>query len=311
MAQNRAIIDKLLTNVSSALVPEGYVSEVALPTIRCSQQTGKLGKYGQAHLRIENTLVGGEGKYRRVKSITRSTTSYTIDGHGLEGLVTESDYRNVELPYKAESDEVIGLSTKLWLEKESALATTLSDTSVMTQNTTLSSTAQFSDYANSDPLAKFKTARSSVRAGCGLPPDTAIMDWGVADCLAYHPQILDALGFKQNRAGSLNYEELARALGVQRILVARPVYNSAKEGQTDVLANVWGKHIIFAVLPLQAQVYQTSLGYMVRYENKQPRQVYKYDPQNPPNSTAILCEDQYDMLISNAGAGYLIKDAIA
>jgi hypothetical protein len=89
------------------------------------------------------------------------------------------------------------------------------------------------------------------------------------------------------------------------------MYNSANEGQTDSLAAVWGKHIIFGVLPLQAQVRQVSLGYLVQYAGEAPRKVYKYAVNNPPESNAILVEDNYDMFISNANAGYLIKNAIA
>ncbi len=311
MSQTRAIVDKLLTNVSSALIPEGYVSEELLPQINVVQTTGKLAKYGTNHLRIETTVTGGRGQYRRVETQSRTTTSYQVDGHGLEGLVTQDDYRNVEQPYDAERDESLGLSTVLWLGKEKGLADTLTSTAVLSQNTTLSGTSQFNDYENSDPLTKFATARGTIRTGCGLPPNKAIMDWAVFNKLRFHPQMLDSLGYKYAKPGGLNEAELAVALGVQKIYIAKAVFESANEGQSSSLAAVWGKHIVFFYAPDSAGIMQTSLGYYVKYANKQPRQVYKYPVNNPPESTGILCEDSYDMLISNAGAGYLIKDAIA
>lgn len=311
MAQVKAIVDKLLSQASSMFVPQGYISESALPSIQVKEKTGLLGKYGNSHLRIENTLKAGRGKYRRVETITRSTQTYTIEGHGLEGLVTPDDYRNVELPFKAEEDETLGLSTSVWLGKEKGLADTLSDTAILTQNTTLSGTAQYSDYLNSDPLDDFKTARSAVRDGCGIAPDTVCLDWAVWNCLRFHPQMLDSLGYKDNRPGGLDLKELASAMGVKRILFAESMYNSAKEGQSDVLAPVWGKHIVFGVLPIKAQVRQVSLGYLIQYIGKSPRKVYKWAVNNPPESNAILVEDEYDMFISNATAGYLIKDSIA
>lgn len=311
MSQLVAVQDTLLTNVSSIFVPEGYVSEDVLPLVVTKEKTGKLAKYGNNHLRIEHSLSGGKGQYRRVEAITRSTTGYEVESHGLEGLVTEDDYRNVQAPYKAEEDEVIGLSTLIWLNKESALADTLTSTSVMTQNATLSGTAQFSDYANSDPLDKFKTARLAVRDGCGLPPNFAVMDWKTANTLAYHPGILEALGFTMNRAGQLSDQELAKALGVERLYIAKAMYNSAKEGQTDVLAAVWGKHIVFGVAPVKAAPYQVSLGYRVALEGQSQKRVFKNPVFNPPNSKSILVDDSYDFLISNALAGYLLKNVIA
>lgn len=311
MAQLKAIVDKLLTDVSSAYVPKGYISEALLPLITVKQKTGKLGKYGSSHLRIEHSLVGGRAEYRRVEPILRLTTSYDVESHGLEGMVTEDDYSNVEAPFDAEKDEVMGLTTMIWLGKERALAETLTSTAVLTQNTTLVGTAQFSDYNNSDPLGVFKAARLAIWNGCGTAPDTASMPWDVANTLAYHPAILDALGFTQNRAGQLSPQELAKAMGVEKLLIADAKYNSAKEGQTDALASVWNKDIVFSVTPNAAQKYQTSLGYRVALSGRSARRVFKSSVDNPPNSTKILVDDSYDFLISNAAAGYLVKNAIA
>jgi hypothetical protein len=311
MAQNVAILDRLLTQAASGYVPPSYLAEMILPEINVKETTGKLGKYGTSHLRIENTVTGGRGAYRRVQAMTRTTTDYKIDGHGLEGVVTKDDYRNVQLPFKAEEDEALGLSTMLWLEKEKLLADTLVDTAVISQSVTLAGPDQYSDLDNSDPLDDFKTARATVKAGCGVPPNLGIMSWEVWNLLQNHPQLLDSLGFKYDRPGGLNEAELAKCMGVKKLIIGEAMYESANEGQTSALAPVWGKHIIFAVAPEKAAVMQVSLGYMVRYEGGQPRKVYKYPIPNPPGTNAILVEDEYDMLISNAAAAYSIKSAIA
>lgn len=311
MAQLKAIVDKLLTNVSNMYIPEGYISEQVLPLLAVKQKTGKLAKYGSNHIRIEHSLVGGRGEYRRVEPILRDSDSYSVESHGLSALVTEDDYRNVELPYDAEKDEVLGLSNLIWLNKEYALASTLSSTSVLTQNVTLTGTDQFNDYTNSDPLGDFKTARLAVYDGCGLPPNKAIMSWEVANTLAYHTQILESLGFAYNRAGQLSDQELAKAMGVEKLYIAKPKYNSAAEGQTAALTSIWGKHVVFFYAPDSAAKYQTSLGYRVAMSDQTQKRVFKNAVNNPPNSTEILCDDSYDFVISNAKAGYLIKDAIA
>jgi hypothetical protein len=81
-----------------------------------------------------------------------------------------------------------------------------------------------------------------------MAPNMAIMDWSVAEALRYSPKLLD-LGFKYLSKGGLTNEGLAVAMGVQQILIANVMYNSAKEGQSDSLASVWGKHIVFAYAP--------------------------------------------------------------
>lgn len=312
MAQTKAIVNKLLTNASKAFFPTGFIAENILPKIMVKQASGTLAGYTNHHLRIINSVMGGRGKAPRIEGVVRTQSdSYQIINHGLEGLVTKDDYDNVEAPYDAEKDEMIGIKTMLAISREKAIADSLTSTSVLTQNTTLSGQSQFSDYTNSDPLGKFKDARLAVKDGCGVAPDTAIMSWEVADTLQFHPGILESLGFAMNRAGQLTYDELAKALKVRRLLVADASYNTAKEGQADSLAPIWGKHIIFGVMPQSAQKYQVSLGYTIRKTGEVAGTVYKYPENNPPESNVILVTDNYDDLLSNVKAAYLIKNAVA
>lgn len=312
MAQLKAIIDKLLTRVSNAYIPEDmdYVSEKWAPNLQVAQNSGKIGNYGKDHLRIVNTVMGGRGKAPRLQSITRSSNTYLVEPHGLEGLVTKEDYRNVEDPYDAERDETLGLTTVLWLGKEKALADSLGSTSTITQNVTLSGTSQYNDYTNSDPLGDFKTARSTVRAN-GVPPNRAIMDWAVADTLAYHPGILEALGYTQNRAGQLSEAELAKAMGIQMLHIARAIYNTADEGQSDSLGAVWGKDIVFYYAPMAAGRYQKSVGYYITLSGQGSRQVSKTPTSNPPGGTEIVVVDDYDQVLVDVNDAYLIDSAIA
>ncbi len=311
MSQMKGIIDPLLTDASSMYIPEGCIADKFLPPIKSTQYTGKLGAYGSNHLRIESTVVGGKGKYRQVESIVRSTSGFEIEGHGLTGIVTKYDYKNVKDPFDAENDESLGVSTILLLEKEKGLADALTSSTIMTQYTTLSGTSQLSDYTNSDPVSKFNAAKAAVRDGSGAVANVAVMDYKVAEVLRYHPQLLDLLGFKFQKPGGLGDSELCKALGVDAVFIPNAMYNSAKEGQTAVLAAVWGKHIVFAQVPKSAVKRQVSLGYNIRLDDGQPRKVYKQPLFNPPGATEILVEDEYDMVLSNVLAGYLIKDAVA
>lgn len=309
--QMTAIVDKILSGVSQGYFPQGYISESILPMIGVDQYSGKLAKYSNSHLRIERSITGGQGKYRRVTPITRAQSSYEIEGHGLEGMVTKRDKKNLDNPYDAEKDEVLGLTAQIWLEKEKLLADTFGDTAILTNNTTLTGTDQFSDYTNSDPIDVFNTAMNAIYTGSGMAANFAAMDWKTARILQFHPVMLSALGFKDNRPGGLTHAEIASAIGVKKIFVAEAIYNSAKEGQSDSLSPVWGSNIILGVAPDKAVPYQVSLGYRLQLKGEGPRKVYKYPINNPPGTTGILVEDEYDYLIANTGAGYLIKDAIA
>jgi len=311
MSLTRASEDRLLTQAIKAYIPEGFIADMILPTVKVRANTGNLGGLTGQHLRILNTVMGGRGMARRVEAIVRDSQTYTILNHGLEGLVTKDDIDNALNPFDAELEESMGLMSLMSLDREKTMSDVLGDTSIITQNVTLSGTAQYNDFTNSDPLGDWITARKTVYDGAGVPPDTAIMSWDVADTLAYHPAILDALGFTQNRAGQLNPAELAKSMGVQRLLIGTPRFNSAQEGQTDALESVWAKNVIFMVAPRVARKYQVSLGYTVRKAGESPRQVFKFNVNNPPKARGIIVTDNYDDLFSDTGAAFLIKDAIA
>lgn len=312
-AQLNAIVDKLLTNVSNMPASNDdadFICERTLPVIDVVQDSGKLAKYGTGFLKIQASLMGGRGQAKRVDLITRDTDSYQLEKHGLEGIVTEEDYRNVEDPFDAESDEVMGIRSALWLEKEKTLADSLLSSSVMTNGATLSGNAQFSDYDNSDPLGKSKAAHEAVKGQCAKQANAIVMGWQVKNALKYHPAILESLGFTMARAGLLSDEDLCKAFDVKKILVGSVMYDSTDDGVALSLAHVWGKHMLFCVLPDSAQKYQTSVGYLVKRAGEGFRQVYKSPINNPPGSKSIILQDRHDLIIKPA-AGYLYTNAVA
>lgn len=309
--QNRAQIDQLLTNVSQKIVPYGYLSEQILPLLNVAQYSGKIGKYGNDHLRILNTVAGGKNGYAMVDVDVRSSDTYYIETHALKTMVTDEDYRNVIKPFDAERDAIAKLVNHLWLGKEKSLADSLTNTSIITQNVTLSGTNQYNDYTNSDPIGDFTTAIETVADNIGYQPNTAIMSRKVFRTLKYHPAILDSLGFKDNRPGGLSVEELAKAIDVDRVLVGAAIFNDAVEGQTDDIKPVWGKDIVFCHTPLSASLDQKSLGYRVQLAGQSPRQVFKTAVDEPVGANKLICLDKYDQILTDVSCAYLIKAAIA
>lgn len=313
MSQLRAIQDRLLENVSNGLFAKDftYISESLFPQIPVKETTGKLAKYGTAHLRIVHDLAGGRAEARRVEPVLRDTDGYSLEKHSLEGMVTAEDYANVQKPFRAEEDETIGVTTMILNGKEKALADILGSTSYMTSNTTLSGTGQFSDLQNSDPLGVSDDAAAAMIAASGVSPNVAVVPLLVRNKLRFHPQILESLGFKYDKAGKLTDQNIAEALGVSKIYVPNAIYDSSVEGQAASLTQIWGKNILFAYLPEVAAPYQKSLGYYILKEGVGSRKVYKYPINNPANATGILIEDWYDYVLSDVNCAYLVKNAIA
>jgi hypothetical protein len=309
MSQTKAQIDKLLTEVSNGLFPKGYIADKLFPTLSVKQKSGLIGAYGNSHLRAVDDLIGGQAKAQFVEPIDyKLTEQYQIFSHALGGIVTPDDYDNVEKPFDAEADQTSGLTHMILTNKEKSVADSLFNPAIITQNG-LSGT-KFDVYASSDPLSNFRTAQNTVLDGCGVAPNAVVMSKKVFNTLIYHPQILDILGFKYNQVGLLSIEDMKRALNVEELLIADAPYISSKEGQTDVLSQIWGNSVLFYVKPASAGKYQMSLGYHMTLSSRAGRAVYKTAIDNPPNATQIIVEDSYSFKLVNTKCAFLIPSVL-
>ena len=197
MGQNSAIVDKLLTKVSNAFIPDGFVAEGVLPALPVFQTTGKIGGYTNDMLRIVNTVHAGEGEYMRIDSVVRSEDFYDIEEHGLQGTVTDKDFRNVEKPFDARLDKTMSLQLALHLGKEKGLADTLTNPSIITNGITLSGNNQYNNrtHADSTPIEDMQTARDGMLDASGVAPNAVILPEKVYNALRFHVDILRSLGF--------------------------------------------------------------------------------------------------------------------
>lgn len=312
--RNRARVDKLLVNVSQEQpADQGFVADNILTNVNVVQDTGLIGRSDNDHLRIEADLVGGETPYPQYRSTVKQADRYVLETHGLKSIITEKEFANEEQPWDVRRDRTRQITGKLRRSKEFALADKLTDPLILTENTTLSGSAQFNDYASSDPIGQFKTARLSVYEGVGMdlrmPGGLAVVPWNVRETLRFHPALVENIKHVIDASKGLSDTQLADVLGVQRMLVPFARYNAAKRGQVDDLQPIWGKHIVFAWSPNSGTKEMITLGFQPK--RKSDVRVFRNKVDDPPNAEKILVDHEYDLLLTDITAGYLIEDAIA
>lgn len=313
ITRTSARVDKLLVNVSRRRNVEGLVADKVLTNISVVQQTGLIGSYGKGNLRIEHDIVGGETPYPRITSSAKDSDRYVLVKHGLSGVVTEEDYKNEEQPFDARKDKIMDLTDKIKLGRERALAASLGSTSVLTNNVTLSGTDQYTDYTNSAPLEDWATGRKSIYDNSGQIVEGAggfaIMPWPVYNVLKFHPDLTDQFKYVGAAKKGLDFEQMRSVMGVSRLLVPYCQYNSADEGATDSIAACWANDIIIGFAPQRGTKHIESLGFYITRGTKDTR-IFVNPLKNPPNADELLIDIEYDFLLTEVGAAYLIKDAI-
>lgn len=303
-------VDTINTRVLQAYTNDEFVADKVLPVLPVTEESGKLAGIGNEHLRVYTSKrsLNDEGQHRMEFSYTSDDT-YAIDYYDLEIYAAQRLQDQVQSPFDVRRDAGIVLRQALMLEREMALATALASTSIMSNNATLSGTAQWNDFNNSDPAANIETGRDSVQSKCGKEANSAIIPRSVLNKLKYHPLITNYYKGISTISGSMVLAAVRDLFEIENIFVPKPIYVSSKEGQTETKASVWGKHVVLFYKPAAPSLFQPSFGYQIKLQGQDMRLSYRRSEND--TGDMIKLETAYQDKILDTNCGYLIKNVIA
>lgn len=303
-------VDKILSQFSQMYRNEEYINEQIAPPMKVKEKTGKYAKYGTENLRVyANQLVRAPGTRARTMNYSVSQGSYSCEERSLEKLVPDEFANNQDDPYDAKRDATQILMDIIWGNQELALATAMSNTSIMTRNLTLSGTDQWSDFVNSDPLDDIDVGIQSVRGATGKRPNTAAMSYKVFAKLKQHPDIREQLKYTNN--GQLSDLQLSGFLkdffNLKKIFVGTAVADTAVEGQTASIDDIWGKHFWLMYQTDRPTLMQATFAYTFF---DVPRTVDTYR-EEPKVSDVVRQRYSYDQNLMDVNLCYFLKNVIA
>lgn len=302
-------VDKLLSNVAQKYRNDHYVAEQILPFVKVNNKTGKFAKFGKENFRAyRGQIHRAPGTRAHTIDYSVSQGSYACDERSLEKPVPWEFYDNFDAPYNPEDDAVGVIMDNIWTNQELALSAVLGDTSILTLNTTLSGTSQWSDLDNSDPLNDIRVAINAVKNATGMRPNVLVFCEDAHDVLKIHPLIREQL--KYTNGGQPSDDQLDAWLKtffkIEEVIVGSAVHNSADEGQTDDLDAIWTGNVWAMHRPKTPSVLKASFGYTF---SDVPREVDKYDEVSHKR-TVVRMSYSYDQNIMDASLAYLIKAAV-
>lgn len=242
LAQAR-VIDPILTTVAQGYRNAKFIGSALFPAVPVDQRGGKIVAFGKEDFMIYRTARAPGTNTPRVQ-FGYSSAPYALEQHALEGQVPfeqMQDARQVpgidqgQLAVR-KVQNIIGLR----LEKAQADLATTAANYPTGNKTTLSGTAQWSDYTNSNPSANIETAKEVIRSKIGLRANVVEIGAAVFSVLKQHPAIIDRI--KYTGRDVVTTELLAALWGVDRVVVGDAVYAS----DAGVFSDVWGKFVVVA-----------------------------------------------------------------
>lgn len=315
---NNVHIDEVLTQISIGWPNTGLVGEALFPVVGVRKQSDKYYIFGREGWLPEDDARAPGSVANEVVGMQVSVDTYFAREHALQIAVTDEERENVDSPLSPDRDGTEMVTSKIMLGRERAmqqLATTLGNYSSGNQ-TTLTSTDQWDDYDNSDPIGDLRTGKSAVNARIFRDPNVAVVPYQVMTVLEDHPDFLERI--KYSERAIFSPELLASVLGFQRVIVPGVGINNAALGQPVSLGYLWGKDVVLAWVPDRAGLKIPAYG----YEFQWGRQMVDRWREDPRKSDLIRVSRRYDLKLTGVGdpntaddglviSGYVIKDAVS
>ena len=303
-------VDQALTNVSISYHNAQYVADQIFPVAPVTKQSNKYFIYSKDRFRVTDDARRPGARANEI-DWSLSTDTYYAEGHALAQAIPDELRANADQALDVDVDTTETLTDLIFLQRELAVANAVLNPTLMTQNTTLSETSQWSDYANSDPVAAVEAQKSTIQLQIGQPPNALLVGYPVFQQLRSHPAIIDR--FKYTQVGIVQPEHLRSVFNVDYFLIGGAIENTAIEGEADNFQYVWGNNAVLFYKPPAPGRRTVSVGYQFTWlfgANTNGFLVKRYREES---RTADVVEVQlyYDAQVVAATAGYLWLSAVA
>lgn len=221
-----------------------YVGHRIAPVIEVAKQAGNFGKIPLAQLlqQRDTKRMPGSG-YSRGR-FTFDPATYSCEEHGAEEPIDDreaamyADYFDAELIATRRAYNAVLRNAEMRWATAIFNTTTWTGASLYTDV----SGTPWATVASAAPLTNVEAAAQKVYDNSGLWPNALIVSKKVYRNLRNTAQIIDRVkyqGFVDVRAGNISVEAISQAFDLQ-LIVAGGSKNSATEGQSASVAEIWG-----------------------------------------------------------------------
>lgn len=242
------------------------IADQVLPLTPTDQEFKYL-KYDLAQgFTVPDTRVGRKSAPTEVEFAATEVQDKCID-YGLDDLVPNEDIDADNQGVDPLGTAAMYLTNLVQLAREQRAAALVFNTNSFAagNQATLSGTSQWSDQANSDPVAAIGDALDVPV----MRPNIAVFGQVTWTKLRRHPKIVQAIMGTAQGAGMVSRQAFADFFELQDVYVGAGFANSAKKGQTASMARVWGKHAAFIYRDRAAGPQAgVTFGFTAKFGNK-------------------------------------------
>jgi hypothetical protein len=185
---------------------------------------------------------------------------YSTSEHGWEEPVDDRERNLYKASIDADTIAVQRATAMILRSQEKRIADKVFNATNFTAHGV---TNEWDDAAAGVPLDDLETGKLAVRSACGMMPNTLIIAYSTFLNLRRNAQLKAQFGsaFAGQDANNMTVQQMAHLLDVEKLLVGGAVYNSAKKGQSAVIANLWDKeYAMLTITSAAADISEPCIG---------------------------------------------------
>lgn len=300
-------IDVPLSNVAIAYRPDGFIADQLAPIVQVKKQSDSYHIWDISDAFRTEDDKRAPGDEANVMEYSVSSDTYYADNYALKDRIPYEDLKNADAAwvFTERSARAERIKDKLYLNWEYRVGMQCTSGSNVGSYTTTSS--GWTDKTNSDPISDINTGIDNVLGVTGYRPNHIVMGEYAWRNFRETDKAIDRIygNAMQGNARVVTQKQAAALFEVDRVLVGRTYYNSADEGQSESLSQIWNDNVLVYYAPPTPSKNAPSFMYSFRWNEVMNMQAAVYDL---PKAKAEEVELGYyqDEKITATTLGFLI-----
>jgi hypothetical protein len=269
---NQVHVDAILTNASVAYIQsaDNFIANKVFPIVPVDKQSDLYFKYTKEDWFRDDAQVRADGAEAAVAGYGLTTDSYYADVYAVKKAIGDQLMANFDAPLDPLRDGAKFTAQLILNRMEAQFVTDFIKTGVWgTDYTGVAGSPsagefkQWSDLANSDPIQNIEDAKSAILSTTGFEANKLVLGYDVYKTLRNHPDIIDRVKYTGRDVPDTQY--LAQLFGLEEVLVAKAVKNTAAEGQTGAFSFTFGKSALLVHSAPNPGLLMPSAGYSFQW----------------------------------------------
>lgn len=264
LATQRPDLAESFMEFDLAMDAAGFISNRVFPTVDVAKQSGNYGRIPVEQLLQQRDTKRAPGSGYARGNFTFDDASYACEEHGAEEPIDDREAAMYADYFDAELIASQRAFSAVLRNGEQRVASAVFNATTWASHTT-AVTNEWDDATNAVPLTDVEAAVQSIYDASGLWANALIINRKVFRNLRNCDQIIDRINSagagNPSKASDVTVEMLAQAFDLDNIIVAGASKNSANEGQSASIGQIWsGEYAMVCKIATSSDFREPCIG---------------------------------------------------